>query len=279
MRNLSAESPSNASQVHLTSCAVNSLPSCHLTPLRSGKVSCVPSSLHHHPVARSGTIEGILFFATCFSKSTRLLNTPIVGITAVIVDSSWIDMLAGLAKSGICRMPPGFCAKPGTARSKATSNAPVAAGARRFRAICVSAVRGLFVQPDVLVAPAVVDAIDHDGQPFHPGLPTGSAARVEDDRTSAVLGQPHFDFPYQLFAFVLIGLRRLAVDQLVDLQAALGGIVPLRTTDIIFVELLIRIVDTGFRDTEPDCKVLAHHLGIPLDGVDRFELRVDIDLA
>src|SRR6267142_5840463 len=109
-------------------------------------------------------------------------------------------MLAGLAKSGICKMPPGFCAKPVTARSKATSNAPVAAGARRFRAICVSAVRGLFVQPNVFVAPAVVDAVDHDRQPFHPGLPTGAGARIEDDGTGAVLGQPLFDFPYQFFA-------------------------------------------------------------------------------
>jgi len=45
------------SQVHLTSCAVNGLPSCHLTPCRSGKVSAGPSSFHDQLVARSGTID------------------------------------------------------------------------------------------------------------------------------------------------------------------------------------------------------------------------------
>src|SRR6516225_11236075 len=52
-------------QVHLTSAAVNDLPSCHLTPWRSGKVSSLPSSFHSHLVATSGTIESRLFCATC----------------------------------------------------------------------------------------------------------------------------------------------------------------------------------------------------------------------
>src|ERR1700730_12438277 len=37
--------PSSRSQVHLTSAAVNGLPSCHLTPWRNAKVSSVPSSI------------------------------------------------------------------------------------------------------------------------------------------------------------------------------------------------------------------------------------------
>ena len=40
--------------VHLTSAAVNGLPSCHLTPRRSGKVSSVPSSFHAQPVVEIG---------------------------------------------------------------------------------------------------------------------------------------------------------------------------------------------------------------------------------
>src|SRR6516164_5746800 len=43
---------------------------------------------------------------------------------AAIVDSSWIDMLAGLANPGICRMPPGFCANAVPATSAAASSAP-----------------------------------------------------------------------------------------------------------------------------------------------------------
>src|SRR6185295_6687902 len=112
-RNLSAATPRSRSQVHLTSAAVKGLPSCHLTPGRSGKVSSLPSSLHDQPVARSGTIDLILFCATCWSKTTRLLKTPIIGMPAVIVDSSWIDIDAGLAKSSICKMPPDFCASAG----------------------------------------------------------------------------------------------------------------------------------------------------------------------
>src|SRR5262249_16694128 len=123
MRNLSASIPRSRSHVHLTSAAVNALPSCHLTPCRSGKVSSLPSSLHRHSVASSGTIEARLFWGTCWSKTTRLLNTPIIGIPAVIVDSSWIDMLAGLAKSSICRIPPGFCANEASVASKAPSSA------------------------------------------------------------------------------------------------------------------------------------------------------------
>src|SRR5882762_1559408 len=41
---------------------------------------------------------------------TRLLNTPIIGPSVAIVDSSWIDIEAGLVPSGIRRMPPDFCA-------------------------------------------------------------------------------------------------------------------------------------------------------------------------
>ena len=56
-RSFSALLPCTRSQVHLTSAAVNGLPSCHLTPWRRWKVSSVPSSSHDQSVARSGTID------------------------------------------------------------------------------------------------------------------------------------------------------------------------------------------------------------------------------
>src|SRR6266851_333113 len=105
MRNFSLALPCSMSQVHLTSFAVNGLPSCHLTPWCNGKVSSVPSSFHDQPVARSGTIDSRLFCFTCWSNMTRLLNTPIIGPSANTVDSSWIDMLAGLSGLYILRMP------------------------------------------------------------------------------------------------------------------------------------------------------------------------------
>jgi hypothetical protein len=40
----------------------------------------------------------------------------------------------------------------------------------------------LLVEPDVLHAPAVGDAVDHDRQSFHIGLPTAGTSIVKDDR-------------------------------------------------------------------------------------------------
>src|SRR6266571_2482966 len=52
---------------------------------------------------------------------TRLLKTPIIGPRVAIVDSSWIDIEAGLVIPGSRRMPPGFCARAGAAPRVATS--------------------------------------------------------------------------------------------------------------------------------------------------------------
>src|SRR4051812_6269518 len=115
------------SHVHLTSFAVNGLPSCHLTPGRSLKVSDLPSSVVLQLSARSGTIDDRLFCGTCWSNITRLLNTPIIGPSTAIVDSSWIDMLAGLVISGIRNVPPCFSASAGettAAQLSATTPAP-----------------------------------------------------------------------------------------------------------------------------------------------------------
>jgi hypothetical protein len=109
-------------------------------------------------------------------------------------------------------------------------------------------------------------------------LPAGGAARVEDHRPDGFLGQPLLDLPNQLLALFLVGLHRLLIDQLVDLRAAIPAIVPLGAAHVILVKGLVRIVDPGLGDLEPHREVLAHHLGVPLGGVDDFELRVDIDL-
>src|ERR1700731_3242704 len=67
---------------------------------------------------------------------TRLLNTPIIGPNVDIVDSSWIDMLAGLSRCGIRRMPPGFCAQVACGPVRASSTA-AAAKLHRFRRMSV----------------------------------------------------------------------------------------------------------------------------------------------
>jgi hypothetical protein len=60
-------------------------------------VSWVPSSLHAHAVASSGTIDWRLTCLTFWSNNVRLLNTPIIGPTAKMVASSKMDMVAGLS--------------------------------------------------------------------------------------------------------------------------------------------------------------------------------------
>src|SRR5437667_7372599 len=135
MRSFSFALPLSRSQVHLTSWAVNGLPSCHLTPWRSGKVNSVPSSLEDQLVASSGTIDRMLFCGTLWSYTTRLLKTPIVGRTAAAVDSSRGDMLAGLSKWEILRTPPAFCATAASAANNANDSEPATVSTRRPRFI------------------------------------------------------------------------------------------------------------------------------------------------
>ena len=54
---------------------------------------------------------------------TRLLNTPIIGRSAEPVASSCSDMLAGLSKNEIFRMPPDFCAAAGPVTAPITASA------------------------------------------------------------------------------------------------------------------------------------------------------------
>src|ERR1051325_1636826 len=98
LRNFCSDTPRRRSQVHFTSLAVNGLPSCHLTPSRSLKVSCVLSAFHVQLVASSGTMVDVLFCSLCWSNSTRLLKTPIIGTLVEKVASSWIDMPPGVSR-------------------------------------------------------------------------------------------------------------------------------------------------------------------------------------
>src|SRR5713101_1242553 len=154
-RSFSLAVPVSRSQVHLTSLAVNGLPSCHLTPWRSGKVSSVPSSFHDHPVARSGTTDCRLVCATSCLYMTRLLKIPIAGCRAARVDSSRMDMLAGLSKCESLRIPPCFGASVGEATNMVISIPPAAAKARKSRLIfssltSVTRVPGEHPRPNLL---------------------------------------------------------------------------------------------------------------------------------
>jgi hypothetical protein len=62
---------------------------------------------------------------------TRLLKIPIIARSAIIADSSWIDMLAELSKTGILKMPPGVWANVASA-TDIPSNNTVAANAQKL---------------------------------------------------------------------------------------------------------------------------------------------------
>ena len=64
-----------------------------------------------------------------------LLKTPIIGRSAAVVDSSRSDMLAGLSKWEIFRMPPGFWAIAASAAVNAKASVAAAASTRRSRLI------------------------------------------------------------------------------------------------------------------------------------------------
>ena len=66
---------------------------------------------------------------------TRLLKTPITGRLTAPVASSCIDMLAGLSKCDILRMPPGFWANAAPGVTIAISNAVAAAAPGRLNVI------------------------------------------------------------------------------------------------------------------------------------------------
>src|SRR5260370_11671349 len=83
------------------------------------------------------------------------------------------------------------------------------------------------IEPDVFHAPAVVDAVAHDRQTFHIGLPAIPRRRIEDDRPRLVLCQFLLDLPHQAFALVLVGLDRLPVDHLVEFGIAIAIVVAL----------------------------------------------------
>src|SRR5262249_57910233 len=60
----------------------------------------------------------------------------------------------------------------------------------------------LLVQPDVLVAPVVVDTVVVQHETLHVGLPAGGHAVIKDDWTRQVLGQPALDLPDDLLALL-----------------------------------------------------------------------------
>src|SRR6516165_4257226 len=100
-------------------------------------------------------------------------------------------------------------------------DAGVAAGLRRS---CAGH-RHLLIQPNVLEARAVVDAIYHLRHPLHPRLVADRGAGVKEDRPDIVPDQLSFDVPDQLPPLLRVGLYRLPVDHRIDLMITVSPIV------------------------------------------------------
>src|SRR5262245_10605411 len=99
------------------------------------------------------------------------------------------------------------------------------------------------VQPYILVAVAVVGAVDHDGHALDVGMPAGRLPHVQDDRPRHVFLNLLVDLPDELLALLRIALHRLLVEQLLQLLVAIMGVIALGSAGVILVKSLIGIVD------------------------------------
>src|SRR3954464_6208745 len=90
----------------------------------------------------------------------------------------------------------------------------------------------LLIQPDVLEAGVVVDAVVVHRKTFHIWLPAGAAAVVLDDGPRRVLDQQVLDIPDDLLALGLVDFLGLLEDQSVDLRVAIFGVVPRRLAGV-----------------------------------------------
>src|SRR5215213_6337029 len=105
---------------------------------------------------------------------------------------------------------------------------------------------GLPIEPHILHAPAIEQAVDDQREALHPLVRAGSAAREENDRSGHVLGQLAFELPNQLTALLDIRLGRLLLYELIEFRVAIPGVVAFGAADVILEKHLVRIVERRF---------------------------------
>src|SRR5262245_2394066 len=108
-----------------------------------------------------------------------------------------------------------------------------------------TAIGELFVQPDILVAVTVENAVDHERDTLDVGVPAGPSAGIEDDRPCDIFRQLAFNLPDLVAATLLVALHRLQLDHLVDLGIAVIIPVQARSAPVEHVEDRIRIGTAG----------------------------------
>src|SRR5580704_19425901 len=118
-------------------------------------------------------------------------------------------------------------------RAVASCPAPDLGGSAKSGWMAEGEEHTLSVEPDVLEAKPVEDAVHDHCQPLDARLPAGGDARVEDDRARGVAREAPLDVPHQLPPLLGIWLARLPVDQRVDLLVAIAGVVAVRAADVV----------------------------------------------
>jgi hypothetical protein len=136
----------------------------------------------------------------------------------------------------------------------------------------------LGIEPDVIQAPAIVPAVDHDGQSFHLRLHAGGGAGVVDDRARAVLLQLLVDVPDATPALVAVGDLGLRDELFLELGVSNNrcSCAPSRSGNPR--RTVVGVVDTASGVVKADLVILAGELGKLVGGLDRLELAIDADL-
>src|SRR5438477_11759475 len=133
------------------------------------------------------------------------------------------------------------------------------------------------VEPPIFHAPAIVLAVDHDRDALQLRLPAGCGAEVVDDRPRAIFLQFLIDVPDQALTLLLVGFRRLLLEQLLEIAVAIAGVVALRAAAVILVEHLVGVVDAAAGVVLSELVIVARDLREPVRSVDGLELAVDPD--
>src|SRR4051795_6203714 len=146
-------------------------------------------------------------------------------------------ILIGVARRGFIPPcpPPGFILGASSTEQDTAKHGPV------MRTFAVR--RVLLIEPSVLEAPAVINAVDHDCHALDIGLHAGGAARVKHDGPRPVLLQLLVDLPDQLPALFLVGHYRLLDEFLVEFGIAISVVMARGAAGVVFEELLIGVVN------------------------------------
>src|SRR6516225_7944258 len=116
--------------------------------------------------------------------------------------------------------------------------------------------RRLFVEPDVIEAPVVVNRVLVLDMALEVRVPACRSMAMEDDRSCDVLHEDALDSPDEGLALFHVGFLRLLVEQLVDLPIAVLREVRLRLAGKTHLQDAVRVVDAGAGEVERDRIVL-----------------------